>query len=48
MFRRNAQEPLKDRLTTSTDTPSHPKLTAALLMAGVVLFIVLVSLAPLL
>ena len=52
MMRRKSQptptpESLQAQLGKAADTPSHPKLAAALLMAGIVLFIILISLAPL-
>jgi len=43
-----SEEPLGARRAASADTPSHPKLAAALLMIGIVAFIVAMSLRPLL
>ncbi len=43
-------EPHRTNLSTSrrAETASHPKLAAGLLMAGIVVFLILISLAPLL
>jgi len=46
--RRKKQESLQTRAATSAETPSHPTLLAALLMIGIVAFIFVMSLVPLL
>lgn len=44
----DGQEPLQERLAMAKETPSHPRLAAGLLMAGIILFLIVVSLVPLL
>lgn len=41
-------EPRDPRLGREVEAPGHPKLAAALLMTGIVVFIILISLVPLL